>query len=379
MRKFIQKVKRRTSGAFHSVDVRRDYAEPGEAWQIARSNSSPLLADYSREAYLSSYQEVPMIMDWQLPSHDDAIAGMDTSISRAPISDTTPPVTGPGSINDLPISPRFPLPLELLFLIIEGYISQDLQDLLNLGRAAPDLRHHCWTHAFRSVKVIIRQREIERKKETSNVDLFLQLLGRIPTIYDYVQELDIQDRGRMVWGQQVLPSSSQEDLTTLSLLLVQTKRMSKLKSFRITTSLTWSNLPLCVKESFFAMFTSSTLAEVALSGILLPVNFLALIRTLKTVDFQTGGVGPSLFHPSLVNQRPKQVDTLKIRDRNPFSNPMSVLGFSDYSHKPFSLVHLRHLEICLPGKRLSSVHEGLRQCHNLEIFKVFVGTAGGRK
>ncbi|KAJ2934803.1 hypothetical protein H1R20_g2203, partial [Candolleomyces eurysporus] len=263
-----------------------------------------------------------------------------------------------------------------MYLIIENYIARDVKTLLNLGRAVPDLRHHCWIHAFGSVKVVIRQREIDRKNDKSNVDLFLQLISRTPEILPYVRELDIQDRGRNVWHPQALASTSQEDLTTLSLLLVKSQQM-KLRSFRITSTLVWSNLPIPLREAFFAMFSSPTLSDIALSGILLPVNLLALIRNLRVVDFQTGGVGPPTYHPSVASSTPKLVDALKIRDRNPFSNPMSVLGFSDHSFKPFSLLHLTYLEICLPGKHLSTVQEGLRVCRNLERFKVFVGTAGG--
>lgn len=317
-----------------------------------------------------------MIIDWQTSSHEPGSGTGATPFSQELTSQVQ---SHPRATHIPPAPPSSPLPLELMYLIIDSHLSHDPKALLNLASAVPDLRHRCWTHAFHSAKIIIRQREIERKKVTSNIDLFLQLLDRIPAIYGYVRELDIQDRGRLVWAQQSLASSSQEDMTTLSLLLVQTKRMSRLKSFRITTTITWSTLPIHVKEAFFAMFTSSTLSEIALSGILLPVNFLTLIKGLRTVDFQTGGVGPSVFHPSLVNHLPKKVETLKIRDRNPFSNPMSVLGFSSCSHKPFSLAHIKHLEICLPGRQLSSIQEGLQRCQKLELFKVFVGTAGGRK
>jgi len=280
----------------------------------------------------------------------------------------------------LTFSSPFPLPVEIMFLIIDKYLTDDVKALLNLAKAVCDLRHHCWTQAFRSVKVYIRQRESDRKKDTSNVDLFLQLITKTPEMLPYIQEIDIRDRGRMVWQQKGLTSTSQEDLTTLSLLLVKAAhKMPNIHSFRITSSLTWPNLPIHVKEAFFALFSAPSLSEIALCGILLPVNLLGLIKNLKVVDFQTGGAGPPIFHHLTASVKPKHVDALKIRDRNPFSNPMALVGFSESSFKPFSLAHLYHLEICLPGKHLATVQEGLRVCKSLEVFKVFVGTAGGRE
>ncbi|KAF6753010.1 hypothetical protein DFP72DRAFT_1046838 [Ephemerocybe angulata] len=371
MRKWLQKLKKRTTVDDGSLDDSGSRPRGADDTRITRSFSSAGLLD-GPKGYQPSYQELPVIPVWKAPPRTNK------PLPSPSTFDTSKPLPKirheslPG-----PTTTPFPFPTELMFLLIDNYLSQELQTLLNLGRALPALRHQCWTHAFRSVKIFIRQREIERKMTSSNVDLFLQLLSRTPEIYPYICELDVEDRGRLVWHHRGLLSSSQEDLTTLSLLLVQTQRMTKLKSFRITSSIVWTNLPIHVKEAFFAMFNSPTLSEISLSGILLPVNLLALVKNLQVVDFQTGGVGPPKFHQSVAYARPKQVDALKIRDRNPFSNPMSVLGFSDHSFKPFSLAHLKSLEICLPGKSLETVQDGLKLCQSLEVFKIFVGTAGG--
>lgn len=381
MLRILGKVKGRKS---ESVDLRFPENEgsvpPGAATQITRSKT--VVGRNRPTSHLSSFAEVPMILDWQDPPIPSArpyrartalyeTEALNKALPELP-QDYTPSRGATAPLVSLP------LPTELMYLTIDNFLHQDVPTLLRLAKAVPTLRHHCWTHAFRSVKIHIRQREIARKKHTSNVDLFLQLLSRIPDIYPYVGELDIQDRGQRVWEQQGLTSSSQEDITTLSLLLVQTRRMTKLRSFRITTSLVWTSLPLHLKEAFFAMFTScASLSEIALSGILLPVNLLALVKNLQVVDFQTGGVSPPIHHPSVASAPAKEVATMKIRDRNPFSNPMSLLGFKNHSFKTFSLAHLTQLEICLPGKHLEAVQEGLNVCMSLEVFKVFVGTAGG--
>ncbi|EAU90338.2 hypothetical protein CC1G_09020 [Coprinopsis cinerea okayama7 len=277
-----------------------------------------------------------------------------------------------------PLNGTLPLPNELFYLIIETHLFDDTISLLRLSRALPIFQHQCWTQAFSNVPISIRERGSRKKKLTSNVDLFLQLVTHSPRILSYIRGLDIKDCGRHSYRHS-LDATSGQDLTTLALLLVLGQRMPRLRSFKIRCSIHWANLPDQLQAAFITLFQNSTIEEVVLCDLALPVNLLGTIPRLKSVDIQTGGVGLPLLHPAAILGPRKKIESLRIRDRNPFGHAASTVGLGsmEWRARPFSLSHLKRLEICLPGNRLSTIQHGLSLCTSLESLKVFVGTAGG--
>ncbi|TFK25637.1 hypothetical protein FA15DRAFT_668334 [Coprinopsis marcescibilis] len=365
MRRTFDKIRKRIPGS-HDVDDLGGYA-----------NMTSISEDgHASGGFVTPYRlHYPNPTEFDVRRHHRASSAQDQWQRRATIYNSKDLPQLPPEAN-IEAYRNLPFPNEIFYLVIDRYLFDDVVTLLRLAKAIPLFLHQCWTHAFRTVPVSIREREINRKKLTSNVDLFLQLITSTPRVQLYVRGLDISDYGRNTYKPLLGPTSAQ-DINTLAMLLVQTKRMPNLRSFKIRCWVHWSNFSKQLQSSFITLLESPSLEEVSLVNLALPVNLLALAPRLRNVDFQSGGVGPPVIYPGISVAPAKRIHTLKVRDRNKFGQAMSTLGFVDTRTPPFNLYYLVNLEICLPGNQLNTVQTGLSHCTSLESLKIFVGTAGG--
>lgn len=258
------------------------------------------------------------------------------------------------------------LPLELIYLIIDLYYSDDsdLETLTALAGTCRILSSYCRKYIYRSVTV--GTRTTTAINDISNPEKFARLVAQVPRILPHIQNFHITmyNRGR---GAKFDPLNREEE----SVVFLLAQRMKKLRRLEITMGVDWILLPDRLQDAISNTFQSPTLNDVIIEGIRsFPLNLLLHVKNLDVLDFRCDAAPPSdQDGPPSFTVQPKMIHL-----HDPRASTIRYL-FGERSSLSTSQLH--GLSVFGNGRVVSTLAAYLPSFSTLTRLELDPGTLGG--
>lgn len=193
------------------------------------------------------------------------------------------------------------LPVELIYLIIDTYYSDDLETLRALAGTCKVLYFYCRQYIHRTVVVSPHNSIVVN--DPSFPERFARTVVQAPHILDHIQKFRITMRTRSRRAK-FDPLNREEE----SIAFLLARRMKNLRQLKITLRVDWILLPDSLQDAVVTSFQSPALNDVTIEGIQsFPLNLFLHIKSLECLDFRCDAAPPSNQDEPSLTVQPKVI------------------------------------------------------------------------
>lgn len=217
---------------------------------------------------------------------------------------------------------ELPLPEDIVYSIIDAYLSRDIETLKSLSLSCKALALYCQKTLLRVITVST----VRYERKRSPFKRFASVIEEDARVLELAQELKLLDKHFVV-----LPGDGPKHMTKsqVALQTILKQPWKSLRRLHLSMQGGWEKIPKPLQRAIVQALKLPSLREVALSGVEVPLHLIGHCQGLETLEVR-GDAKVSIrqsTHPKLFTIAPRHL-TLQRTDpahlKQLFSEPSSL-------------------------------------------------------